>query len=46
VNAGWIEAKSLWDGSLDLEAIAEMNEMLDIKVENDARWQRWIKDKR
>lgn len=39
VAAGWLKAESLIDGSIDLEYILELNDAIDVKAENDMRYQ-------
>jgi hypothetical protein len=37
VSRGWITAERLYDGSVNLEQLAEMNDLLDVEDENVAR---------
>jgi hypothetical protein len=38
VRAGMCKAESLYDGVLDLDAIADMNEAMDVAEENRQRY--------
>jgi hypothetical protein len=37
VDRGWCNAESLFDGTLDLEKIAMMNDAIDVRDENESR---------
>lgn len=37
VSRGWCKAESLFDGTLDLAQIAEMNDAIDVYEENQFR---------
>ncbi len=39
VLAGYLKAESLIDGTVDLEFLLELHEAMDVKAENDARYQ-------
>jgi hypothetical protein len=41
VRAGMCKAESIVDGTLDLEMIATLNEVLDIEQENQLRLEEW-----
>jgi hypothetical protein len=44
VLEGLCRYESLIDGSLDLEDIARMNDALDVRAENEARYRKAMKD--
>jgi hypothetical protein len=37
VGLGWCRFESLKDGTLDLEDVANMNDAIDVKIENENR---------
>ena len=38
VAEGYCKYESLFDGSLDLSDVARMNDMIDVRMENDYRY--------
>jgi hypothetical protein len=46
VAAGWIRYESLVDYTLDLEDVAEMNEALAVRSENQSRIEDALRDNR
>lgn len=38
VARGWIKAESLFDGTFDLEHIAQINDAISVDDENQTRW--------
>ena len=46
VLKGMIKAESLIDGSIDLNFLALLNEVIDIEAENNQRTQRYLSMKR
>lgn len=43
VSAGWLDARSLFDGTVDLADIAWLNDGIAVERANKARWAEWVK---